>query len=1010
MIRRTGTLRGRWVGAAVLCLLAAASTAAQSSEPAPERTSGNDLEGQRVAAVRVVTEEGAVLEENPAALPLKAGLAYDSELVRESLRALHASGRYAEIRAEAAEAAGGLRIDFVVQRNFYVNRIVVQGLEPPPNESTAVATLSSAGLALGEIFRESLLEQGLERLTQELHDEGFYQAKLARELQPNAETRQMDILVRVTPGPRARLGAIQVSNQTDFPDERLLRRSKLKPGQTATSARIERGAERVRKYLTDRGHLGARVVVRRGEFDAAQNTLPLAMEISAGPRVRVELSGTRISQSELRRLLPIYEEAAVDQDLLQEGRRNLRDYFERQGYFDSQVSFTHHNDPEKGEQVISYTIERGSRRRLADVAFRGNRFASNDLLRRLLRIEPAAFLAPGRFSQRLLRDDEEAIARFYVANGFRQVQVTSEIVENYGGKEGDLFVIFDIAEGPQTLVGEFHLQGNETLDSDALLWVVGSSPGQPYSEFNVLTDRDNILALYYNEGFPEARLEWQAEELEGGTRVRLTYRIAEGPQRTVERVLLDGYHYTRRGIIAREVELAPGEPLREGDVVESQRALYNLGLFSRVQIAPQNPRGTDPRKNVVVLVEEARRWTLAYGGGIEVQRLGGAGADPVQGEVRASPRGIFEISKANFGGRPHTLSFKGRASTLQGRALLGYTAQNFLTRRSLSLLLTGFADKTRDVRTFTATRFEASGQLVQQVTPISSLFYRYSYRRVSVDAESLRVDPGQIPLFSQPTKISSLGITWIRDRRNSPSEPTRGTFHNADISIAAKPLGSGASFARLFLHQSSFHPVRGRIVFARSLRVGLQEPFSDTGADEIPLPERFFAGGGNSLRGFGLNQAGPRDPLTGFPVGGLAVLSFHHELRFPMRLPKLGDRAGGAIFYDAGNVFRRLSRITFRTSPLEPRFDDPLDPSRCTANCSTRPNELAYLSHTIGFGFRYATPVGPVRIDFGYQLNPATFRFCNVSVEAPLTSCPAGEERRARLPRFQFFFNIGSIF
>lgn len=964
-----------------------------------------ELEQQRVVAVRVVTEEGQVLEENPAGLPLQRGEPFASDKIRESLRWLHASGRFAEIRAEATEVTGGLRLDFVVQRNFYVNEIHVEGLRPPPTEAAAVATLVSAGLSLGEIFRESLLEESLERLRQVLQEEGHYQPQFTHELRPNEETRQMDIVVRVEPGPRARISAIPLHNETSFPDVRLLARSKLKPGQEVTSARLERAAERVRKYLTDRGHLGARVSIRRSELTAGTNTLPLVMEISAGPRVRVEVNGARISSGEMRKLLPIYEEAAVDEDLLQEGRRNIRDYLEKQGYFDSQVSFTRSEDLQKGEHVIRYDIARGPRRRLLEVAFEGNRYFSHELLFRRLRLRPAALIDRGRFSRRLVDEDRESIRQLYVANGFRQVKVEAEVVEDYRGREGDLFVRFRIEEGPQTRVAEFELAGNETLDAEFLLEHIGSTPGQPYSEFNVLTDRDSLLALYFNEGFPEARFDAEMTELDGepSNRVRLLYRITEGPQRKVARVLLDGYEHTRSGVIAREVQLTPGEPLREGAVVETQRRLYNLGLFSRVQIAPQNPRGADPDKALVVLVEEAKRYTIAYGGGVEVQRLGGAGTDPVEGEVRASPRGIFEFSRANFEGRPHTLSFKARASTLQGRALVGYTAQNFLARRELSLLLSGFADKTRDVSTFTATRYEASGQLVQQVSPISSLFYRYSFRRVSVS--DLKISESQIPLFSQPTKISSLGFSWIRDRRDSPAEATRGTFHNADISFAGKPIGSSASFLRLFLHQASFHPLRGRVVFARSLRVGIQEPLGDTVAEQIPLPERFFAGGGNSLRGFGLNQAGPRDPLTGFPVGGLALLVFNQEIRFPMRLPYVGDRVGGALFYDAGNVFRRTNRITLRVSPPAPQFD-PSDPTKCL-NC----NEMNYFSHTIGFGFRYATPIGPVRIDLGYQLNPATFEFCTESVGASAGRCPADQElRRARLPRFQFFFNIGSIF
>ena len=148
-------------------------------------------------------------------------------------------------------------------------------------------------------------------------------------------------------------------------------------------------------------------------------------------------------------------------------------------------------------------------------------------------------------------------------------------------------------------------------------------------------------------------------------RVTLTYKIEEGPQVKVSGLFIGGYEKTRRGVIARELKVKQGEPLREGDVIETQRRLYNLGIFTRVTLAPQNPTGTDSEKAVDVIVEEAKRYTIAYGGGFEVQRLGGSGPDSTAFEF--APLVTFEFSKANLTGRADTLSFKIRASTLQGR-------------------------------------------------------------------------------------------------------------------------------------------------------------------------------------------------------------------------------------------------------------------------------------------------------------------------------------------------------
>lgn len=947
-----------------------------------------DLEGRPVVVVRILDESGRTLEENPGTSALKAGAAYDSLAVRESLRALYATGRFAEIRAAAAILPEGVRVDFVVRQNLFFNRVQVQGL---PGDRMVSRALAALQLNLGEVFNGEKVIESLGRLNDTMRDEGYYEARLSHQLGAHPETRQMDVVVRVELGPRARIGAIQLTNGTSYSGKEILGKSRLRQGQRLSPRRLERAGERVRTFLSKKSLLGAHVSLRRGTYDLQAHSLPLEMEVVAGLRVRVELTGASVPERQVRQLVPIYQEGAVDEDLLQEGRRNLRNYFEREGHFDATVTVAQHEDKEKGQSVIVYTVDRGLRRRLVGVEFKGNRYFSNSTLREQLTIRPVAFADRGRFSRRALADDEAGLQQLYIANGFQNAVVHSEIVGKYKGKDENLFVRFLISEGAQARVADLLIEGAHALGAETLYGVSSSTPGQPYSELIVSGDRDNILATYFNEGFPDARFEARVEPGAEPGRMKLVYHITEGPQTRITRHFISGNEFTRPSVIERQLLIEPPEPLRQGEIVESQRRLYNLGIFSRVQIAPQNPSGTERDKTLVVLVDEAKRYTVAYGAGIEFQRLG-SGDDPVSGAFRASPRGLFEISKSNFAGRAHVLSFKVRASTLQGRALVSYSVPSFLGRPKVNFLFTALADKTRDVRTFTSQRYEAGMQVEHQASRFTSFLYRYSFRRVLVDPDSLRIDPQQIPLFSQPTRISGFGMTWIRDRRDHPAEAQKGYFHTIDAGVNGKRLGSSASFFRLFAQNSTFHRVSRNLLFARSTRFGFQEPFKDTSPVEIPLPERFFAGGGNTLRGLGLNQAGPRDTSTGFPVGGLAMLVFNNELRFPMRLPKLGDQVGGAIFYDGGNVFSRVGRITFRTEPASPAL-------------------LNYFSHTIGFGLRYGTPIGPVRVDLGYNLNPARFELCAPSATPTLPRCPAGQALTTqRLPRFQFFFNIGSIF
>jgi outer membrane protein assembly complex protein YaeT len=974
----------------------------------------NNLSGEppRVVAVRVVTESGTVLEQNPPKLTIQPGQPFSIEAEGASLRELFRSGLYADLRAELTDVPGGVRLDYVVRQNFYINRVMIEGLREPPGDALA---LSALRLNVGDTFRESDVKEALDRLRQTLEDEGLYESKLAYETTPHPQSLAMDILVRVTPGPRARIGAITIKNQTQFPDDELRRRLKLKEGSEATSERLNRPADRERKWLANKDYLGARVTVHRGMYDATSDRVPVEFTIYAGLEVRVGVDGAKVPLRTLRRLVPIYEEGAVDEDLLQEGRRALREWFERAGYFDAQVSYTTSESPaeesgsavRRAASVVTFHVDRGSHHRLVGVAFEGNMYFNSGLLTGRLQIQPAAYASPGRYSSELLQDDVASIRTLYDANGFHDVQVQSQLMDNYQGHQGDLFVRFKVNEGEQTRVTDLSIDGNHQLSTDELLGVIGSSKGQPYSDFNVSTDRDNILALYYDQGFSDARFSASVEKVPpanpgGNPGVKLVYHVDEGPQMRVARVLFGGYEHTRPGVISREVAIRAGQPLSEGAIVETQRKLYNLGIFSRVSIAPQNPEGDNTNKTVVVMVDEARRYTIAYGAGLEAQRLGSSGSS-LGGSFSVAPLGILELTKANLTGRADSLSFKARASTIQGRGLLTYTAPNYFASPNFTLQLSALFDKTRDVQTFDSERSEGSIQLSQRLSSSSTLRYRIAYRHVI--ATNLKILAEEIPLFSQNTEVAEIGTAWLRDHRDSPSDPSRGDFEDVDVSLAMKAIGSSSNFIRVYLQNSTYHHISRRLVFARSTRFGVQTPYGNSLSTDIPLPERFFAGGGTSLRGFGLNQAGPRDPLTGYPIGGQAELIFNQDLRFPMHLPLIGDRLGGAVFYDAGNVFPSIREITFRTKPPAPTFD-PNNPNVCLTNCD---NELRYFSHTVGFEFRYGTPIGPVALDLGYQLNPAQFV---IQSGGTCPSTPTAEclTTTSKLPAFQLFVNLGATF
>jgi len=533
----------------------------------------------------------------------------------------------------------------------------------------------------------------------------------------------------------------------------------------------------------------------------------------------------------------------------------------------------------------------------------------------------------------------------------------------------------------------------------------------------------------------------------------VTYTINEGERFTVNRVMLGGTDHTREYVVEREVEVKEGQPLSQQDLLNTQTRLYNLGIFSQVDTAVQNPNGTDPQKNVLVQVREAKRYTFTYAGGLEFQ----TGTSGAQGTTGVSPRVGLDVTRLNVAGRNQTLTFQSHVGRLQQRGLISYTVPKLFDSDRWKVIYTIFYDNSLDVSTFTSQRLEGKVDVRQQIgnpgtepgsrPGPSSITYRFDFRRVKASNFTSSFSAGEFALLSLPAIVGGPGFTFIRYKSDNPLESTKGNYFTLDASDAYSFFGTrsetaagyiGTNFSRTLAQNSTYHAFGGKgkaerqYVFARSTTIGLEQPFRGTkvlppgscplnksgeptcaDTPTIPLPEQFFAGGGNSHRGFGLNQAGPRDPSSGFPIGGTALFVNSEELRFPPQsLPFLGEGFGFAIFHDMGNVFTAphdMLKGLLRWHQANPNLCLPLSAGTTTSQCVTQFNNSGYdfTSHAIGVGVRYKTPIGPLRFDFGYNLNPTRY-FQTFPTTSLLGSTNVLGTQRLR--PFNIFFSIGQPF
>src|SRR5260221_4466325 len=259
---------------AILLLGLALGGARSHAQTSSESQAGKPAE-PRLTSVRAVTEDGKVLQAQLQALPVQVGQPLHLDQVAASIRILYQSGDYADLRAVVYPEGDGARLDFIARENLYFNQILIKGLTPPPTEASAVAAMQ---LSLGQTYHEQDVKDAVERLRDALREEGLYRAKISVQERPFPETHQLDVIVNLDPGPRVRAKKIDLINNTEYRDADLLARFKLRPGSPLTIAKVQSGTERIRKFLEKKAHLSARVSVRRGELDAAINTIPLTLD------------------------------------------------------------------------------------------------------------------------------------------------------------------------------------------------------------------------------------------------------------------------------------------------------------------------------------------------------------------------------------------------------------------------------------------------------------------------------------------------------------------------------------------------------------------------------------------------------------------------------------------------------------------------------------------------------------------------------------------------------------
>ncbi len=695
---------------------------------------------------------------------------------------------------------------------------------------------------------------------------------------------------------RFEIGSIRFDGIDASSEKTLKDKFRVKTGQKYDYTKIQKGLDRLNTFYFDQGRLEAAVRMQRETVDTA---VDLKLNVDPGPVVKFVYEGMSLPAGVAEDVEKAWKNGVFDVERLEDAVQAIRMPLIRAGFLQSEVAYSVETANE--QKTVRFTITPGERYARVPTVFRGISGISEDELRRALDqtdLRLSVFTDPGKVV--------DFLTRYYRDRGYLQARIHSPSPQ-LDPQTGTGQVSIEIEEGPLFLIGELEFNGNHALNYDELWIAIPTSSGSSYDP-NTLRDAVKALeSLYQSRGYNDVAVTFRVVQRTAEARADLTFNIVERKQAFIREIVIEGMQGTSREFIERQLDFQAGDVLNFARIDESRRRLYGTAVYSSVDFQTEElpVQGADAKTKdmrVRLRVREIRPYRIQYGLLFDTER--GLG-------------GILEAENRNFLGQASDVGMKFRydSDLKEGRV---FFYQPFVTKIHIKTDASAFVQ--RETRTsFSATRVGFSLFQERQLPRKYRLDYGYRYDHVRWKEGEIPPDP---VIFQSDVPVARLIATLTRDTRDSVLDATRGEFSSHSIEFGPRWLGSEIGFARYYGQYFRYVPLdkfilkpkkdkekkarTPRLVYAGALRLGLTSAF---GGKSIVSPERFFAGGGTTMRGFEQDRLGPLETMkdgTLRPFGGEALLLFNNEIRFP-----IFGMLHGAGFLDIGNVYPRISDFNF---------------------------------------------------------------------------------------------------
>jgi outer membrane protein insertion porin family len=959
---------------AVGVLLALALSSAARGGPAaaiPE-----DLIGRTIESVAFTSDGPVERREIESLISLEVGRPLTDDATAATIRNLFGTLQFSNVLIEAEPSAGGgVAVTVHLWRAFRVRTIRFEGKSSLSSEELRRAV----PFAEGDPFAAAPLAAGASSIERRLVTEGYLHPAVDPDASFDREAFAVTVVYHLAAGQRARVAAPFFDGDTKpFAPELLARRGKIREGKPYRESQARVAAERMRKFLLEQGYFRANVELIAAE-PTETGTIRPVYRIAVGSHYEIQSAGIKPKQAR-REILALLAGQSFDEDLLALWVDNRKEELQRAGHYHAKVTAATSQGADS--VAIAISVEPGPKYAVERISFSGNASVDATTLQELMvtRKKGLPVVQKGRLIDTNLEGDASAILGYYQTHGWIDARVERPVITD-GSKPGLLDVGIKVVEGPRTYVSERRIEGAEHLSPEEIDRLVTIRVGQPLNPTALRLDVGALTTHYWNTGWREASVQDGTQISVDRTKADVLYRVAEGTRTFFGKTIIRGNAVTDPARIQRNVAWKEGQPFSQEKVADTQQNLARTGAFRSIEIHPQPADPETQARDVDIQVSEARRLSLLYGFGYQ----NSPGATMNRNDVFA----VAGATYRNLFGSMRTASLEVQYAPISQRGhIFANFVEPYLFNTNVPLTFVAFASR-EPIQDIDIDRVGGYLESVRLFGQHLRAGVRYEYQQIAPrNPEDLStIELEQFPKSDLPIKESTIGPSFLYDRRDDILDPHRGYYWTFAGKYAFPFLSAEARYGKVSAQGAWFTRLLGGVLGA-SARVGAIFPYGPPTETGVPIAERFFSGGSATGRGFDTDLLGipgvtvdyntQATPHTGtglgscastFPdlaqydcntgpriIGGNGFMAWTLEYRVPI----LGN-LGMSVFYDLAQVWANAGDIRVAIEGT------------------------SGMRQSIGAGVHYLTPIGPLRLEYGMPVERRTITY-EVTTTDPV--CP----------------------